>query len=768
MMDQGQGAKYGVKFRRNTARMRPFSLTLLGLLVGTQPVLGANISQKPQKEEPMSDTRTALPAPEELAALPPDGGPKFNRLVFEKSPYLLQHAANPVDWYPWGPEAFSRAKGEEKPVFLSVGYATCHWCHVMARESFEDEEVAALLNRHFVSIKVDREERPDIDKIYMDATQAMTGQGGWPMTVVMTPDQRPFFAGTYFPKDQRYGRPGMLQILPQLAAAWEQDRDRVDEVAGRVTEAIEALSAPTPGDRDVGLHTIESAARQLYGRFDPQHGGFGHAPKFPTPHTLGLLLRHARRSGTREPVHAVTHTLREMRKGGIFDHIGLGFHRYSTDRQWLLPHFEKMLYDQALLAIAYIEAWQFTHDPFLAETAREIFRYVQRDMTAAGGGFYSAEDAESEGVEGKFYVWTTDEVRSILDETDAELFIRLYQLRDDGNFRHETGEANHHDNIPHLTLTLDEWAVQLDREPAALREQVERIRQTLFAARAQRVQPLKDDKVLTDWNGLMIAAFARGAFVLDDAELARAAIEAADFLLVNLQDDRGRLLKRYRNGVAGGQAHLEDYAFFAWGLTELFEATGEVRFLREALRLADLAIAHFWDDAAGGFFQTADDGERLLVRAREAYDGAMPSGNSVMAGNLLRLAHLTGRMEYADRAEKTVASFAGQVERGPASFAQMLQAVDMMVGPKQEIVIAGERGAEDTQAMLQALRSTFLPNRVLLQRGADESAAALTALAPYVEAMESIEGKATAYLCENFACRQPTTDPAEFGGWLTP
>ena len=710
----------------------------------------------------MSSARHPLPDPETIAALPPDGGPGFNRLVFEQSPYLLQHATNPVDWFPWGLEAFARAKAEDKPIFLSVGYATCHWCHVMERESFEDETVAALLNERFIAIKVDREERPDIDKIYMDATQAMTGQGGWPMTIVMTPDQRPFFAGTYFPKDQRYGRPGMLQILPQLAAAWATDRDRVDEVAGRVTEAISVLSAPMPGTQGLDLRTLETAARQLQGRFDPQHGGFGNAPKFPTPHTLGLLLRHARRAGDREAVHVVTHTLREMRKGGIFDHIGLGFHRYSTDRQWLLPHFEKMLYDQALLAITCLEAWQFTQEPFLANTAQEIFRYVQRDMTAPEGGFYSAEDADSEGVEGKFYVWTTAEVRSLLDEADADLFIRLYQLRVEGNFRHEAGEATHHDNIPHLTLTLDEWAVQLDRDATELQEQVERIRQTLFEARVKRVPPLKDDKVLTDWNGLMIAAFARGAFVLNDPGLEETARRAAEFLLGNLQDNRGRLLKRYRNGVAGGAGHLEDYAFSAWGLIELYEATADARYLRESLRLVDLALAHFWDDVAGGFFQTADDGERLLVRAREAYDGAIPSGNSVMAGNLLRLAHLTGRMEYADRAERTFRSFAGQIERGPASFAQMLQAVDMAVGPTQEIVIVGEPGAEDTQALLAPLRRTFLPNRVLLRRGKEAPAAALAALAPFVEAMGPVEGKAAAYLCEDFACRQPTTDPAEF------
>jgi uncharacterized protein YyaL (SSP411 family) len=702
--------------------------------------------------------RKANPDLEKLGRLPSDGGPVHNRLIFEKSPYLLQHAANPVDWYPWGEEAFRKAREEDKPVFLSIGYSTCHWCHVMERESFEDPEVARLLNETFVNIKVDREERPDIDNIYMSVCQAMTGSGGWPLTIIMTPDKQPFFAGTYFPKEERFGRPGMLELVPRVQQAWETQREELLASAEAIVGHVRSVSVGGPGP-ELGLETLKAAYDQLAGRFDARRGGFGEAPKFPTPHNLSFLLRCWKRDGRESALEMVERTLQAMRAGGMYDHVGFGFHRYATDADWLVPHFEKMLYDQALLVIAYVEAYQATARPEYAQTVREILTYVLRDMTAPEGGFYSAEDADSEGVEGKFYVWTREEVVDTLGEPAGEMFCRVYEIRPDGNF------SNPHcppgTNIPHRTRPLSHWAGEFGLWEDELRSQLETARQRLFAARERRVRPFKDDKILTDWNGLMIAALAKAARALTEPEYADAAQRAADFVLTRLRDDRGRLLKRYRDGEAGLPAHLEDYAFMVWGLLELYEANFAVRNLEAALRLNREMLARFWDELRGGLYFTADDAEELPLRTKEVYDGAIPSGNSVAMLNLLRLGRITADVELEAQAAEITRAFSGQVSRLASAHTQLLCALDFAVGPSYEVVIAGQPGAADTTRMLQSLWGRFIPNKVVLLRSGEPEAAPLTRIAPYTVRQTSLEGRATAYVCLNRACKAPTTDVAE-------
>lgn len=702
--------------------------------------------------------RKPIPSAEEIRALPPDGGPEYNRLVFEKSPYLLQHAGNPVDWYPWGEEAFAKARAENEPVFLSIGYSTCHWCHVMEAESFEDEEVAALMNELFVPVKVDREERPDIDQIYMTATQAITGSGGWPNNVVLTPDGEPFFAATYIPKHERAGRPGMMELLPAIAAAWSEKRDELTELAGDVTAHLQ--NAAKGGEaRELGMETLRSAYAQLSAEFDAENGGFGIAPKFPRPHNLMFLLRYWKRTGDEHALEMVETTLQAMRRGGIFDHVGLGFHRYSTDSTWLLPHFEKMLYDQAMLAIAYAEAYQATRDEQYAATAREILRYVERDMKSPEGAFYSAEDADSEGEEGKFYVWSEAEVTDVLGKDDAELYMKVFGFEEGGNFieqatGHKTGA-----NIPHLEKALGEIAAELKMEEDALQEKLEAAREKLFMAREGRVHPLKDDKVLADWNGLMIAAFAIAGRVLDEPRYTETARLAAEFVYKNMKTDDGALLHRWRGGEAGLPALLEDHAFYTWGLLEVYESNFGPKYLKFAMDHADFALEHFWDDERGGFFQTADGAEQLLVRSRDAYDGATPSGNSVMAMNLLRLGRLTGKTEYEEKAEATMRAFGRDIARVPVAFTQMLCALDFSIGPSFEVVIVGNNEAEDTKAMIKAVRSRFIPNKVVLFVWEGLPAPnPLFDYAPYAQPMRSKDGKATAYVCENFACKAPTTD----------
>jgi hypothetical protein len=693
---------------------------------------------------------------------------KHNRLINESSPYLLQHATNPVDWYPWGKEAFEKAKKENKPIFLSIGYSTCHWCHVMEHESFADEEVAALLNKYFVAIKVDREERPDIDQVYMAVTQTMTGRGGWPNNVFLTPDKKPFFAGTYFPKLNRWGLPGLMEILPKVAEIWQNDRENVQKSAEQITDLLAGRGNPNPGDA-LDQSILDKTRNLLAEMYDPQYGGFGQAPKFPTPHMLAFLLRRYHHNEDAQALAMVEKTLTRMRFGGIHDHIGFGFHRYSTDGQWLVPHFEKMLYDQALLAMAYTETYQATGKELYALTVREIFAYILRDMTSKEGGFYSAEDADSEGVEGKFYLWTLPQIQEIIGKNETEIFKKIYNLEDTGNFKSQEAAQTAGSNILHLKKTLPDSAAELGVPEKQLLQRLEKNREQLFRIRKKRVHPFKDDKILTDWNGLMIAALAKAGLVLDEPRYTSAAVKAADFIMRKLRDKNGRLLKRYRKGNAGLPAHLNDYAFVVWGLLELYQAGFKTIYLQEAIRLNDQMIKHFWDPQSGGLFMTADDGEKLLIRNKEIYDGAIPSGNSVAALNLLRLGHMTGRQDYLQKAESIGKAFSGSVNRYPPGHTHLMVAVEYALYPNYEVVIAGKPGAKDTRAMLTALRQPFLPGKIVLLRPADKKEAAeIIRMAPYTEFMVPKNGRATAYVCTEFVCKLPTTEISQMLANLQP
>lgn len=683
---------------------------------------------------------------------------KANRLVNEKSPYLLQHAYNPVDWHPWGEEAFEKSRREDKPIFLSIGYSTCHWCHVMEHESFEDEETARLMNETFVSIKVDREERPDLDNIYMTVCQMMTGSGGWPLNIIMTPEKKPFFAGTYFPRESYFGRIGMLDLAPRIKEIWATRKDEVFQSANKIALALRQLPDETPG-QPPGREVLSHAYDQLAQRFDQVHGGFSGAPKFPTAHNMLFLLRYWKRTGDARALEMVEKTLEAMRNGGIYDHIGFGFHRYATDIEWLVPHFEKMLYDQAMIAMTFIEAYQATAIEDYARTAKEILTYVLRDMTAPEGGFYSAEDADSEGVEGKFYVWNLPEINEILGADEAALVNEVFNLKPEGNFHEEaSGRLTGH-NIPHLAKPFEKIASDFGVPPEELEARLETARGKLFAVRENRIRPHKDDKILTDWNGLMIAALAKAAQVFDNSEYARAAKKAADFVLGTMKDASGRLLHRFRDGEAALPSHVDDYAFFIWGLIELYEATFEVRYLEAALKLNRAFLEHFWDSELGGFYFTADDGEQLLVRKKEIYDGAAPSGNSVQALNLIRLGRMVADPELERKADKIARAFSGTISQFPSAYTQMLLALEFEAGLNYEVVIAGLTAAQDTAEMVKCLRRAFVPNKVVLMRPMDEEFPEITNLADYTKNHVSIDHKATAYVCTGFNCQLPTQDP---------
>ncbi len=680
-----------------------------------------------------------------------------NRLITEKSPYLLQHAYNPVDWHPWGDDAFSLAARENKPIFLSIGYATCHWCHVMERESFEDPEVAALMNQAFVSIKVDREERPDLDHVYMTVCQMLTGSGGWPLSIVMTPDKTPFFAGTYIPKTSRFGRTGMIELIPRIRQVWQTRQGEVLKSAEQIIAALRQVEDATPG-QEPGPWLLEKGAADLARRFDEENGGFGAAPKFPSPHNLLFLLRWWKRSGDAAALAMVEKTLMAMRMGGVYDHIGYGFHRYATDRTWLLPHFEKMLYDQALLAMAYTEAFQATGKPVYRDTAMEVFAYVLRDMTAPDGGFYSAEDADSEGVEGKFYLWHEAEIRQILAGPEADLCVRVFNVKRDGNFQDEATGRKTGENILHLNQYHPEIAEELGMPECALKDRLKGIRERLFQVREKRSHPYKDDKILTDWNGLMMAALAKGSRAFGESGYAVAAQKAAALTLSRMQRPDGRLLHRYRDGEAGIDAHLDDYAFFVWGLLELYQATFETRYLREAIRLNQDMLIHFQDPASGGLFFTPDHGETLILRKKEFYDGAIPSGNAVAMMNLVKLARMTGDPLMEAKAGEMGRAFSGRAAEAPAGLTHFLSAVDLALGPSMEVVIVGSSGDPSVRAMFQALDSLYLPNHVVLHRPSGKPQPEIDRLAPSLKAHVPVEGKATAYVCRNKACKAPVTD----------
>lgn len=629
----------------------------------------------------------------------------------------------------------------------------------MERESFENQDVAHILNQHYISIKVDREERPDVDHIYMEVCQAMTGQGGWPLTIIITPDKEPFFAGTYFPKESKYGRPGLMDILNQIHSKWAEDRDRVVRTGQQIVNAIQEHRSKTKGQGELTEDTLTKAYEQYESTFDPQYGGFGQAPKFPAPHNLAFLLRHWKLTGEAHALDMVKKTIESMQRGGIYDHIGMGFSRYSVDEKWLVPHFEKMLYDNALLVLIYLDTYQATGNEAYAETARQILTYVLRDMTDKEGGFYSAEDADSEGKEGKFYVWRPEEINEILGKEDGEHFNRIYGITDYGNFEHHT-------SIPNLVdKSLEQLAQEAGMELDELKQFIEKCCVKLFEVREKRIHPHKDDKILTAWNGLMIAALARGSVVLGEEKYAEAAARAVEFVKNKLLREDGRLLARYRDGESAFLGYLDDYAFLIWGLLELYEATFETDYLMYAMNLQEQQFTLFWDKEDGGFYFYGSDAEQLLTRPKELYDGAMPSGNSVAAMNLVRLARLTGNDDIIRLASEQVSAFAGDVALYPQAHAHFMMAVQFLFGPTQEIVIVAPNRAA-AQEMVQEVRKHFMPNAVV-SVVTDETREKLLLLAPMLTDKTAQDGKATVYVCENFACQAPVTTVEELRQKLT-
>jgi uncharacterized protein YyaL (SSP411 family) len=667
-----------------------------------------------------------------------------NRLASETSPYLLQHAHNPVDWFPWGDEAFEKARREDRPIFLSVGYSACHWCHVMERESFENEPIARLMNDLFVCVKVDREERPDVDAIYMNAVQAISGHGGWPMSVFLTPDGRPFFGGTYYPPSDSRGMPGFPRVLEAVHRAWLDRRDEILATSADLTRRLEELGSVPASEGPLDEALLDEAARAMARSFEPRHGGFGSAPKFPHPMDLRFLLRHHERTGDAHSLHIVRHTLDHMARGGIYDHLGGGFARYSTDERWLVPHFEKMLYDNALLATTYLEAFQLTGEVEFARVTRETMDYVLGRMTSPEGGVYATEDADSEGVEGKFYVWTLAEVREVLGDDRAAVFARVYDVTDRGNWEGHS--------ILNLPAPIAAVAPLLGKDDATLRAELDACRADLLAAREKRVPPGKDTKVLTSWNGLMIAAWAEGSRALGEPRYLEAAERAAGFLLGSMIQEDGRLLHSYKDGRARFNAYLDDYANLIDGLTRLFEVGGDPSWLRAAIDLTAVMIREFHDPEAGGFFYTGHSHEALITRQKDAYDNATPSGTAMAATALARLGALTGREDLTGLARETLASVRTLMERAPAAAGQSLIALDFLLRPSKEVaVIAGVDPVEYGRAMAGVYKN-FLPQRVVAPKPAGIDSADLS---PLLADRPARDGRTTIYVCERFACKAP-------------
>jgi len=708
--------------------------------------------------------------------------PAANRLAREKSPYLLQHAHNPVDWLPWGEEAFAKARRENKPIFLSIGYSTCHWCHVMAHESFESAEVAAIMNREFVNIKVDREERPDVDRVYMTFVQATTGGGGWPMSVWLTPELKPFVGGTYFPPEDRYGQPGFSKVLERIAAAWKQDHEKIAEQGTKIIAALaEAAEAGAGEATQLGAATLDAAYQQIARSYDAHEGGFGTSPKFPRPVTLNFLFRIYARDAA-ESVrgkHALEmnlFTLRKMAAGGIHDHLGGGFHRYSVDGFWHVPHFEKMLYDQAQLAVAYLEAFQITREPLFEEVARDILDYVRRDMTAKEGGFFSAEDADSEvpgaapphKSEGAFYVWSQKEVDAALGSS-AGIFNYHYGIKPDGNVppvadphAEFTGK-----NILIELQTIAESARHFNKEEADVRQLLAKARAILLALRANRPRPHLDDKIITAWNGLMISAFARGVQVLGDPAYLEAAKRAAAFVRTQLYDESRKILVRnYREGRSEVEGFADDYAFVIQGLLDLYEASFEVSWLQFATDLQQTQDRFFFDEKRGGYFSGTGKDTSILLRMKEDNDSAEPAASSVSALNLLRLAQFRNETRWYERAEKTIDAFSPQIGQFASAMPQMLVALGLSLSTPWQIVIAGKTDAKETRALLKEVHQHFLPNKILLLADGEDGQKYLEEKLEALRGMKPIGGKAAAYVCENFSCKAPVTDPAALGELL--
>jgi uncharacterized protein len=712
-----------------------------------------------------------------------------NRLAHEKSPYLLQHAHNPVDWYPWGEEAFAKARRENRPIFLSVGYSTCHWCHVMAHESFENEEVAAIMNREFVNIKVDREERPDVDRVYMTFVQATTGSGGWPMSVWLTPDLKPFVGGTYFPPEERYGQPAFKKVLERIATAWKEDHDKIVEQGSKIVEALRESQSAAPVEGKIDGSVADAAYRQLDRSYDPKEGGFGNAPKFPRPVTLNFLTRfYARKvghasglpstdkaSGTRAlPLHALDmalFTLRKMAAGGMHDHIGGGFHRYSVDRYWHVPHFEKMLYDQAQLALTYLDAFQIAKDKQYESVARDILDYVARDMTSKEGGFFSAEDADSPVVgiddpshkktaEGAFYVWTKKEIDDALGDS-AEIFDFHYGVQTHGN---ASEESDPHDEFRGKNILVERHTIaETARHFKKSEEEIEKVftqsREKLFGIRAQRPRPHLDDKIIAAWNGLMISAYARAAQVIDEPRYLEIATRSANFVRTKLYDpSRKTLYRSYREGRSNIEGFADDYAMVIQGLLDLYEASFDVECLKFAIQLQEIQDRLFFDEKNGGYFSNSGRDESVFVRMKDDNDGAEPAASSIAALNLLRLSQIYDDPKIAERAKKTIDAFATILLQFPSGMPQMLVAVENSLGKPRQIVIAGKKDSTETKALLKEVHRHFLPNTIVILADANEGQKYLGERNEAVRAMSAVEGKPAAYVCENFTCKAPVTD----------
>jgi uncharacterized protein YyaL (SSP411 family) len=678
---------------------------------------------------------------------------RTNRLINETSPYLLQHAHNPVDWYPWCDEAFQKARDENKPILLSIGYSACHWCHVMERESFENEEIAALMNELFVNIKVDREERPDLDEIYMNAVQMMTGRGGWPMTIFLTPEGKPFYGGTYFPPEDRYNVPGLPKILRGVANAYRTQPEDVENSVAQILSRLRSMARSAPSAQPFDPDIIVRAAEQLAQAHDPEHGGFGKAPKFPNAGVYELFMRAWRRSQSPRFLDPIMFTLRKMASGGIYDHLGGGFHRYSVDEKWLVPHFEKMLYDNAQLIRIYAQAYQITGAPEFKQVVEESVAYVLREMLQPEGGFYSTQDADSEGVEGKFFVWSPQELTQVLGEESAEIFARVYDVTEAGNFEHGS--------ILHPILTPEQAGKYFKRAPEEIISLLRDAKRKLFAQREKRMKPFRDEKIISGWNGLMLSGIAAALETTGNVEYGQAAMRTTEFIFSRMFQN-GRLLHTYKDGLAKIPAYLDDYAFAATGVLDLFEATLERQLLERAKTLAAIMIEEFWDEADGAFFYAGKSHEKLISRAKPVFDGSIPSGNSMAAQLLLRLYHYTNEESLLMKAETVLRSYYEAMTAQPFGLAHMLAALDFYLVKPKEIVVVGAAG-QATRELLETVRSIYVPNRTLQWIQPHEQ---IEAIAPLLQGKGQVNGKATAYVCQNFTCSAPVTDPADLRGVL--
>ncbi len=669
-----------------------------------------------------------------------------NHLIHETSPYLLQHAHNPVDWYPWGDEAFQKAKGQNRPILLSIGYSACHWCHVMERESFEDEKIAALMNDLFVNIKVDREERPDLDEVYMNAVQMLTGRGGWPMTVFLTPEGKPFYGGTYFPPEDRYGVPGFPKILQGVANAYREKPQDVERSVEQILAALQRMSLSTESQQPFSSDIIGQSAEQLAQAYDTDHGGLGKAPKFPNVGVYELFLRHYHHSKKSRFLEMVTHTLTKMAQGGIYDHLGGGFHRYSVDEKWLVPHFEKMLYDNAQLVRIYAQVYSVTGEPLFKQVVDETMNYLMREMLHTEGGFYSTQDADSEGEEGKFFVWSETEITRIVGEESSEIFCRIYDVSEEGNF-----EEN---NILHPILTLEQASKFFRRDLREIESLVSVAKGKLFQEREKRPKPFRDEKILTSWNGLMLSGLAEAIKISRQPAYLEAANRTVDFIFTKMFRD-GRLLHTYKSGTGKILGYLDDYAFLAAGFLDLFEASVNRAHLDRALELAEIMLHEFWDEAGGGFFYTGRSHERLIAQSKPIFDGSIPSGNAVATQVLLRLYHYTGKEDYLKRAEKILRAYYNAMENQPFGFAHMLAALDFYLQKPKEVVLVGDKKDPETAELLTKIHLLYLPNMTLQLASPDDSLEKVSSL---LAGKKQFEGRPTVYVCHNFTCSRPVIE----------